>query len=129
MNLVTLITISVCGGLGAVLRFVLDTSIKRAISRMSPTIFPWSTLLINSLAVILFAAALVYVRDVNAQIYALATTGFLGGFSTFSTAMNEIITLARGKHWGEFFVYLLVAVGIPVLVMLAALMFFVSLHL
>ncbi|WP_018142755.1 fluoride efflux transporter FluC [Alloscardovia criceti] len=125
MSITTLLAISACGGFGAIARFVVDTLIKR----VKATIFPWSTLIINTTAGLLFAAALAFLhQDNHIGLYALATTGFLGGFSTFSTAMNEIISLARAKHWVDFAIYLLLAVGLPVLAIIGGLMFFVALR-
>ncbi|WP_257639542.1 fluoride efflux transporter FluC [Alloscardovia macacae] len=123
MSVTMLLLVSACGGAGAVARFVLDTLIKRA----WPSVFPRSTLTINVLASFFFAAALVFLRNLPIfAVYTLVTTGFLGGFSTFSTAMNEVVTLARGAHWRECCTYAVLSVGLPVLTMLLSIMLFVS---
>lgn len=89
--------VCLCGGLGATCRFILDTAIKKAWSRS----FPLSTTIINLFASLLLglimgllagpeagqtssspSAGLVVFKTVSAS-------GFLGGFSTFSTAINE----------------------------------------
>ncbi len=123
-----LLVICTCGGLGAVARFVVDTAIKRTWR----TVFPISTLVINITAAILFALTIFscnratgYVPGASASIpaYTIATTGFLGGFSTFSTAMNETFTLlTRGredsKHYPKYYrlaaYYVLASFIIPV---------------
>ncbi|MFD0704471.1 fluoride efflux transporter FluC [Alloscardovia venturai] len=110
MNFQMLLLVSVFGGLGAVLRFVVDTIIKR----MKPTIFPISTLVINTLAAFAFGCFVMIVRNVHPDVYTIATSGLLGGFSTFSTAINEIFNLARDKHWTQFVIYLFTAIIVPI---------------
>ncbi|WP_431832310.1 fluoride efflux transporter FluC [Alloscardovia omnicolens] len=112
--------VSLCGGLGAVARFVVDTLIKRA----STGSFPWSTLFINTLAGFLFAACVIYLRSYDLNMYVLATSGFLGGFSTFSTAMNEIISLARARHFVDCLVYAVWCIGLPVCAVLVGVALF-----
>ncbi|WP_418969205.1 CrcB family protein [Alloscardovia omnicolens] len=124
MSVITLLTISLCGGLGAVVRFVVDTMIKLK----TTTIFPWSTLIINTLAGLLFAACVIFVRDYDATWYALCTSGFLGGFSTFSTAMNEIIQLARARHWVDCVIYALWTIALPVCAVLTGVAIFTAMH-
>lgn len=106
--------VAACGGLGAVVRFVLDTLIKRAYS----SIFPLSTLIINTVAGFTFACALLLLQHNGETVYVLVSSGFLGGFSTFSTAMNEILNLARERHWKQCIVYLVLAVLLPVVAIL-----------
>ena len=77
--------VSLCGGLGAVARFVVDTLIKR----VSTGFFPWSTLFINTLAGFLFAACVIYLRSYDLNMYVLATSGFLGGFHNPITRLNN----------------------------------------
>ena len=80
--------ICMCGGLGAVTRFVLNTSIQRWWNRA----FPLSTFIINVLATFFagVAAAAYFYQTADHSSYLLFVTGFLGGFSTFSTAINEM---------------------------------------
>ena len=75
--------ICACGGVGAVARFVLNTSIQRSWRKL----FPLSTFIINVLASLLagVAAAAYTYQTVNYYTYLLFVTGFLGGFSTFSS--------------------------------------------
>lgn len=120
MSLTTLLMVSLCGGLGAVARFVADTLIKR----VSTGFFPWSTLFINTLAGFLFAACVIYLRSYDLNMYVLATSGFLGGFSTFSTAMNEIISLARVRHFVDCLVYAVWCIGLPVCAVLVGVALF-----
>lgn len=111
MSLGLLLGIAACGGVGAVVRFVLDTVIKRTWQ----TIFPFSTLIINTLAGFAFACALLLSQNGQSTAYLLITSGFLGGLSTFSTAINEIFNLARDHHWKQSVLYLMLAVLVPVI--------------
>ena len=99
------------GGLGAVTRFVLDTAVKQPWSRVPDNAdertaashaVPLSTLVVNIAASLLagiVAAAFVYHGDPASPWRLVLATGFLGGFSTFSTAINESVTLLRkGKR-------------------------------
>ncbi|KAB7789517.1 fluoride efflux transporter FluC [Bifidobacterium leontopitheci] len=102
-----------CGGLGAVTRFVLNTSIQRWWSRA----FPLSTFIINVLATFFagVAAGAYFYGTADHSAYLLFVTGFLGGFSTFSTAVNEMVSLARHGKYGVAAGYLLATVVVPVL--------------
>lgn len=102
-----------CGGVGAVARFVLNTSIQRSWRKL----FPLSTFIINVLASLLagVAAAAYTYQTVNYYTYLLFVTGFLGGFSTFSTAINEMVSLVKSKRIGMAIGYFAVTVLIPFL--------------
>ena len=85
--------VAVAGGLGAALRFVIDTSIP-AKSRAR---FPWGTWLINitgSFVLGLIAGPLTDV--VWGPIF---TVGLLGGYTTFSAASLETVSLAEAGRW------------------------------
>ncbi|NMM98615.1 fluoride efflux transporter FluC [Bifidobacterium olomucense] len=105
--------ISMCGGLGAVARFVLNTSIQRWWNRM----FPLSTFIINVIATFCAGvAAAAYAHQVVPQsTYLLFVTGFLGGFSTFSTAINEMVSLARNRHFAMAAYYLVATIVVPII--------------
>lgn len=109
----TFLLVCMCGGLGAVARFILNTSIQRWWNRL----FPLSTFIINVVATFCagLAAAAFAQQTVPETTYLLFVSGFLGGFSTFSTAINEMVSLARNRHFGMALFYLLVTIVIPVI--------------
>ncbi|TPF93085.1 hypothetical protein BG22_07960 [Bifidobacterium sp. UTBIF-78] len=111
--MMTFLLVCLCGGLGAVARFVLNTSIQRWWNRL----FPLSTFVINVIATFCAGvAAAAFAHQVVAEsTYLLFVTGFLGGFSTFSTAINEMVSLGRNRHFVTFAVYLLLTIVVPVL--------------
>jgi fluoride exporter len=77
------LAVAALGGVGAVLRFVVD----RAVSARAGRSFPYGTLVVNvSGAVVLgFLAGL----PLGADGYLLAGTALLGSYTTFSTWMYE----------------------------------------
>ncbi|MBT1167071.1 fluoride efflux transporter FluC [Bifidobacterium simiarum] len=113
LAVITFLAVCVCGGLGAVSRFVLDTAVKLAWKNA----FPLSTLIINIIASFLagmagFAAA---GGGFPEPWHLMAVTGFLGGLSTFSTAINEVVTLARSGRRSMAGYYLIACIAVPVI--------------
>ncbi|WP_144792927.1 fluoride efflux transporter CrcB [Kocuria palustris] len=97
MTPLLLLGIAAAGGLGAVARFVLDGFLRAAL----PSRLPWPTLLINgsgSLALGLLAGLAARLLVPEAWELILGT-GFLGGFTTFSTASAETVRLLQDRRW------------------------------
>jgi CrcB protein len=92
------VVVAVAGGVGALARFVLDGAIRtRAGSRM-----PWGTLTINLSGSLLLG---LLVGLVGAGVLAgewqwALGTGFLGGYTTFSTASFETVRLLQERRCG-----------------------------
>ncbi len=109
--------IAALGGLGAVARFTIDTQIKRVYK----AIFPLTTLLINAIASFLagmFAAMWAY-GVMGADTRLLLATGFCGGLSTFSTAINEITTLLKADRFGVAAAYIASCIAVPCVCVMA----------
>ena len=75
------IGIGLLGGLGACARVLLGAAVDRRAERAP--YFPWGTLAENLLGT--FTLGLLAGAGLGEDAYALAATGFLGGFTTFST--------------------------------------------
>lgn len=78
---------ALAGGVGAVLRYVVDLGVTRVAGRR----FPWGILVVNltgSLALGVVTAAL------PGEAFLLGA-GLLGGYTTFSTAMLDTVALWR----------------------------------
>ena len=89
--------IAVAGGFGAALRMLLNGIVK---SRL-PGAMPWGTILINvsgSLA-LGFLTGLAAGRLLPETWLLIIGTGFLGGYTTFSTASVETVRLAQERRW------------------------------
>ena len=92
------------GGLGAMARYVLDVSIQRGWNRENRRTnrnFPLSTLVINGVASLCAGIAMMsyYSQSVDMDTVMMFVVGFLGGFSTFSTALNEVVSLIRQRRF------------------------------
>lgn len=89
--------VAAAGGAGACARFALDS----AISARVRTVFPWATFTINftgSLALGLLTA-LAAGRLLDPAWALVLGTGFLGGYTTFSTASYETVRLLGEKRY------------------------------
>jgi len=75
------IGIGLLGGLGACARVLIGAAVDRRAQRAP--FFPWGTLTVNLLGA--FTLGLLAGAGLGEDAYALAATGFLGGFTTFST--------------------------------------------
>lgn len=93
----TVIAVILAGGVGAVLRFVVDSAIKHRRTHR----FPWTTLFINvtGSALIGVLAGLVIFHDASPGALAILGTGFCGGYTTFSTASVESVRLIEQRQW------------------------------
>ena len=87
--------IALAGGLGAVVRFVVDAEMKSRLA--TRTRFPWATVGINVSGSFLLGllAGWVMFRAGSTDIHAVVGTGFCGGYTTFSTASVETVRLLQ----------------------------------
>jgi CrcB protein len=91
----------VCGGLGAVCRFLVDS----AINKRNHLKFPLGTIVVNVTACFLLGLLTGIVAahvgsDVAVAVKLILGTGFLGGYSTFSTASLEGFRQIQVGHYG-----------------------------
>ncbi|MCE1180397.1 MAG: fluoride efflux transporter CrcB [Micrococcales bacterium] len=89
----SLLLISLAGGLGAVARFVVDALVNR---RLRPGALPLGTLTVNitgSFVLGLVTGIALGHSGFPAGTQAVIGTGFCGGFTTFSTASLEVVRL------------------------------------
>ncbi len=90
--------VALAGGVGAVARFVLDSVVAARAQRP----FPVGTLVVNVLGSFLLGLLVGWARHRGgtADVRAVLGTGFLGGFTTFSTASVELVRLVRAGRPG-----------------------------
>lgn len=97
-SLQILFVISLTGGLGAVARYVLDTITTAILARGGVhDSFPWGMWLVNgtgsfAIGVLAGVAAL---QVVPSAAFEVVMVGFLGGYTTFSTASYDTVRLLR----------------------------------
>jgi fluoride exporter len=105
-----LIAVGVAGGLGALGRFVVDGTIAARAGRE----FPFGTLVVNLTGA--FALGILVGAAVGGDAYRLEGTGFLGGYTTFSTWMFESHRLGEDGELGLAGVNFVVSLVLGVLV-------------
>lgn len=99
------------GFVGANARFVL---IGWLLERLGGQ-FPYGTLVVNvvgSLAIGLLLGVIVSRADLDPAWRLLLVTGFLGGFTTFSSYAWETMALAETGRWGAAALYVLASNGL-----------------
>jgi CrcB protein len=94
----TVLLLGLAGGVGAVARFMVDGLIRARLK----TALPWGTILINvsGSLVLGFLAGLMMRDEASETLYLVLGTGFLGGYTTFSTASLETIRLIQSGRAG-----------------------------
>ena len=94
--------IFVGGGLGSMCRYAMSVWLPRATAAH----FPWATLAANALGCLLIGLWLGYLEARPSRLLALLfVTGFCGGFTTFSTFMNENFLMLRSGQLVPMFAY------------------------
>ncbi|MFR0636415.1 fluoride efflux transporter CrcB [Arthrobacter sp. LS16] len=95
MTATLFIVLCLCGGLGACARYALDGLVA---SRLAGSL-PWGTILINlSGSFLLGLLAGLAAGNLLPAAWQLAVgTGFLGGYTTFSTASVETVRLLQAR--------------------------------
>ncbi|MFC3300264.1 fluoride efflux transporter CrcB [Arthrobacter agilis] len=115
MSIVLVLVLGGAGGLGSVARFVLDGVIRSRVRTSTPvgtiTINVTGSLLLGFLTGLVLAAAL------SPTWTLVVGTGFLGGYTTFSTASHETVRLLRS---GSVRAALASGVGTAVAALIAA---------
>ncbi|WP_368499839.1 fluoride efflux transporter CrcB [Herbiconiux sp. A18JL235] len=98
MTPLLMLALSAAGGLGAVVRFVLDGVIKRLV----PSTFPVGVMVINVTGSFLLGLLTGFVLSgtVSHELLLVLGTGFLGGYTTFSTASFETVRLLQTRRYG-----------------------------
>ncbi|KIS25792.1 chromosome condensation protein CrcB [Arthrobacter sp. SPG23] len=94
----TILLLGLAGGLGAGTRFVVDGLVRSKLR----TALPVGTIAINITGSFLLGlvAGAVIVRAAPPELQAIAGTGFLGGYTTFSTASFETVRLVQSRRTG-----------------------------
>lgn len=92
-GLQTAIVVALCGGLGAISRYVLDANVTRRFGRIAPV----GTMTVNAVGSLVLGliTGLVAHHGVPARYESVLGVGFCGGLTTFSTASFETVRLLR----------------------------------
>ncbi len=106
-----LLAIAVGGAIGSVLRFL----VSKFIQTKAGIDFPVGTLLVNLSSAFLigfFFSFFVERLDLSPNLRALLITGFLGGYSTYSTLFYEAYYMLLNGEWLKAVLYLLLSNGL-----------------
>lgn len=71
-------------------------------------VFPWATFIINITGALLLG--FLHSKITSSHILLLLGTGFLGGYTTFSTFQVELVTLVNNRKQKMMIIYLLLTV-------------------
>ncbi len=118
----TVLLLALAGGLGAVARFVLDGALTRAHRWRRPV--PIEIINLSGSFLLGLLTGLAAGRLLPGPAALVLGTGFLGGYTTFSTAAYETVRLVEQRRWGTTVVHGLVQVVVATA--LAALGFLVG---
>ena len=108
-----IIWIALAGGLGAIGRFTVDGFIKTKTSAR----FPWATFIINVTGSFLLGLTTAYMTRLPAfhTLGLVIGTGFMGGYTTFSTASFETVRLIEQRRYGAACLYAFGGAGAAVI--------------
>lgn len=106
----TIFIIFLGGGLGSISRFLISFYTRKFILIGS---FPLGTLLVNVLGCFLIGYFSNMIKDNYLKLF--FTTGFCGGFTTFSTSSLENITLWKNGDYRILFLYFISSIILGIL--------------
>ena len=89
-----LLLIAIGGAVGSVCRYLVSSAVLRALG----TLFPAGTFVVNVIGCFVFGAIAGLSQErisLSPEVRALLLAGVLGGFTTFSSYMNESVVLVR----------------------------------
>ena len=108
-----IIAVFIGGGLGSVLRFLVNK-----IEIVSQNNFPYSTFTSNFLGCFILGLVLGYFiknENPNSILFVFLTVGLCGGFTTFSSFSNESLQLIQNGETLTFLAYLLSSLVVGIL--------------
>ena len=111
-NILLVVLVAVAGGIGAVIRFLIDKWITGRIAQK----FPWGIFIVNATGSFALGAV---VGFLSGPIALILGTGLLGGYTTFSTASIDAFKLIGAKDFSRAATY---ALGMLVTCMVAAML-------
>jgi CrcB protein len=98
MSVILFLAVAAAGGVGAAARLVIDGLVRSRIR----SAFPAGTAIVNVTGSLLlgFITGLAVARALPAEWHAVLGSGFLGGYTTFSTASYETVRLIQNRRPG-----------------------------
>lgn len=93
MSVIELILVALAGGAGAGLRWLVDATLRRDRG------FPWPILLVNVTGCFVMAVLATAFAGHGSMALTVATTGLLGGYTTFSTVSVDVVELWLARRY------------------------------
>jgi fluoride exporter len=109
-----IVSIGIGSAIGGMARFLIGTAVQQ---RMGSG-FPFGTLLINITGSLVLGFVLRYALEtpsISTEARAFLTTGFCGGYTTFSAFSYETATLIEDGDYRRATIYVLASVGVSLL--------------
>lgn len=118
----SLLIVGLGGGLGSILRYLC----QKWVYEIYPHPFPWGTFIVNIAGC--FLIGIFYSLSEKSALFTtewrlLLTTGFCGGFTTFSAFAFENLNLLRTGDTVYFFLYIIASVVLGIAAVLAGITF------
>jgi CrcB protein len=88
--------IAIAGGLGCVCRYGVTLGLRR----VAGTSYPWGTFAANILGAFVMGVIVAYVVVAESRSRIAITTGFLGGFTTYSAFALETVDFLENRQVG-----------------------------
>lgn len=108
-----ILLVGIGGALGAVARYLMG---KWIMAFTAATVIPMGTLGVNMIGCFIIGICYVLAgkQVISPEMKLILMTGFLGGFTTFSSLELETMSLIREHHWGHALldVFINVTVGL-----------------
>ena len=101
---VELIWVGIGGGIGAIARYTMG----RGIAERAGSVFPYGTFAVNLVGAFLIGVLFAILTEKgigHPHLRLLLVTGFLGGFTTFSTYTLEATNLVEAGSWNTALLY------------------------
>jgi len=100
-----LLWLAAAGALGTISRYALAGLVQRA----GGGSFPWGTFVVNGLGCLVFGAIWAAASErfaLSAELRTILLVGFVGAFTTFSTAIAEFGQLVLDAEWLQAIIFL-----------------------
>lgn len=113
-----LILVGIGGGVGAIARYALG----KGITERANSIFPYGTFAVNLIGAFLIGVLFAILTEKGVghpHLRLLLVTGFIGGFTTFSSYALEAINLVEAGSWNTALAYVVASNALGLLACLA----------